>query len=146
MTEENKAVVRRFYEQVLNQNRPEVAREIVAADFVVHGGVPGGAPSGPRALAGIGERLRAGFDNSTFEIDDLVAEGDRVAVRWTMRGTHTGEYFGIPPTGAGVALHAIVIFRVVEGRLAELWPLIDHPGLRRQIEAAASAATMQVSM
>lgn len=139
MTEENKAVVRRCYEQVLNLNRPEVAQEIVASDFVVHGGPPG-TPSGPRALTGIGERLRAGFDGSTFEIDDLVAEGDRVAVRWTMRGTHTGEYFGIPPTGARVALHAIVIFRVVDGQLAELWPLIDHPGLRRQIEAAASAA------
>jgi steroid delta-isomerase-like uncharacterized protein len=140
MIEKNKAVVRRFYDAVLNQGRAEVAEEIVAPDFSVHGGMPGTPAAGPSVLTTISQRLRAGFADTTFDIDDLIAEGDRVAVRWTMRGKHTGEYFGIAPTGAAIELHAIVVFRVVDGRLAELWPLVDHADLRRQIDAAAGAA------
>ncbi|WP_020574678.1 ester cyclase [Actinopolymorpha alba] len=139
MTISNRSVVRRFYDEVLNHDKPEVADEIVAPDFVVHGGLPNQA-TGPEALKATGRMLRSGFADLRFTIDDLVAEGDRVAVRWTMEATHTGDYFGIPATGRSIDLHAIVIFRVVNGQLTELWPLVDHPSLRRQLEAPAVAS------
>jgi predicted ester cyclase len=131
-----RAIVERLYDEVFNHDRPEVADEIVAPDFVVHGGTPNTA-TGPEAIKATARLLRSGFADLRFTVDDLVAENDRVAVRWTMRGTHTGEFAGIPATGTAAELHAIVIGRVAGGQLTDLWPLIDHAGLRTQLAAAA---------
>lgn len=135
MTTTNKAVVRRLYDEVLNNDRPEVADEIADPAFTIHGGVPG-RPTGPDALRAVGRMLRAGFPDLHFTLDDVVAENDRVAVRWTMTGTHAGQYLGTPPTGRRIELHAIVIFRLAKGRLAELWPQVDDTGLERQLAGA----------
>jgi len=137
MSEQAKDVVRRLYDEVLNAHRPDVADEIATPDFVIRG-----APNdaiGPEALKATERMLRGGFADLHFTIDDMVAEADRVAVRWTMRGTNTGDYFGMPATGRSTEIRAIVIFRLVGDRLAELWPLIDIYGLRQQLTDSAAA-------
>lgn len=137
MTEQTKTVVRRLYDEVLNANLADVADEIATDDFVIRG-APNPA-TGPEALRATGQMLHAGFADLHFTIEDMVAEDDRVAVRWTMKGTHTGDYFGMPATGRSTEIRAIVIFRLVGDRLAELWPLIDIYGLRQQLAPTAAA-------
>jgi steroid delta-isomerase-like uncharacterized protein len=132
--EANKEVVRRLYEEVFNQNRPEVLDELVAPDFTVNDDVPG-RPSGPAALAGTNTALHGGFPDLKFTIDDLVAEGDRVAVRWTMRGTNDGPWGGGTPTGKVIALHANLIFNLRDGKLTDAWPVLDQAGLAKQLAA-----------
>lgn len=143
MSEANKAVIRRIYSEALNQGRLEVADEIVDESFQLHDFLPAPRPSGPEALKTISRQLHTAFPNDLeFAIEDLVAEGDKVVVRWTQRGTHEGEFFGgIPATGAKVEQQAIVIYRVVDGKVTDLWTLVGQTDAAEQIrEAAAGAA------
>lgn len=128
-----KNLVTRFYAEVLNAGRDEVLEEILTPDFRVH---PGPAEvRGPAAVRANIDALRAAFDGLHFEVDDAVGEGDRVAARWTMRGTHTGEFYGQAPSGREIEQVGMVFYRVADGRLAELWILIDAYGLFQQIAA-----------
>jgi steroid delta-isomerase-like uncharacterized protein len=135
----NKAVVQRLYDEVLNQGRLEVVEELATPDYVTHSPSPS-APGpdaslrGPAALEATVVQVRSRFPDVRFAIEDMVAEHDRVAVRWTLRGTNTGDYPGFPPaTGRRVEVGAIVIYRLEGGRLAELWPVIDLLGMVRQL-------------
>jgi predicted ester cyclase len=98
VSEENKELVHRFVEEFWNQKNPSAADELMAADVVIH--MPTGEVVDLEGLKGFAEMWRGSFPdwNSTFE--ELIAEGDRVAERWTGRGTHQGELQGIPPTGS----------------------------------------------
>jgi steroid delta-isomerase-like uncharacterized protein len=130
----NRRVVRRYFDEVLNEGRLEVADELAGPGFVVHATGPVSSPTGPEGLKSIAGSLRARFPDIRFHVDDTVAEGDRVAVRWTFRGTNTGDAPGFPPaTGRPAVVTANVIFRLEDGRLAELWPVIDLLGLVRQL-------------
>jgi predicted ester cyclase len=120
--EENKAVARRFVEEVWNQGNLAVLDEIVAA----------------RGRAHIEEGLailRTAFPDLHNTIDELLAEDDRVMTRETVRGTHLGSYEGIPPTGRRVEYARIAIRRVVNGKIVERWGLNDELSLLRQIGA-----------
>jgi predicted ester cyclase len=95
-------------------------RALMAPDFLDHDPLPGqpaGADAGPYVV----DAMHGAHPDLRFAIDDLVAEGDRVTIRWTLRGTRTGPLLGRPPTGRPVELQAIVIFRLAAGRLAERW-------------------------
>ncbi len=127
-----KDTVTRLYDEVFNAARPEVADQIVAPAFVVHG-TPRTDARGPEAIKATERLLRAAFPDLHFTLDDMIAEGDRVAVRWSMRGTHRAEFMGVPATGRQVCLQACVIFRIENGCIAELWPVIDHAGLLQQL-------------
>jgi steroid delta-isomerase-like uncharacterized protein len=134
----NKAVVQRFYDEVLNQGRLEVVEELATPDCVTHSPVPSpdaaAALRGPEGLKATAVQVRTRFPDVRFAIEDMVAEHDRVAVRWTLRGTNTGDYPGFPPaTGRRAEVGAIVIYRLEGGRLAELWPMIDLLGMVRQL-------------
>ena len=118
--EENKAIVRRFFEEIFNQGDLSVADEIVAADFVNHNPAPGQTP-GVEGLKEFVVDLRTAFPNVVFTIDDEVAEGDKVAIRWTCRGTHEAEFGRIPATGKHVEFSALNIHRVVGGKIQEGW-------------------------
>jgi predicted ester cyclase len=98
-SEDNKALVRRFFEEVLNEKRVDRADELVAPDYLDHAAVPGQAPG----LEGAKQRWAmyfAAIPDLHTTIDDMVAEGDRVVVRYTGEGTQKGELLGIPPTGS----------------------------------------------
>ena len=132
MHEENKTLIRRFVAEILNAGNPAAAEVLLAANFVFH--FPG--RPGPTDREGFLQSLapfRAGFPDIRFTIEDLVAEGDRVAARFHMTGTHQGDFQGIAPTGRQAQWGGIALFRISEGRIAEEWAMPDVFGLLRQL-------------
>ncbi len=144
-TEQNKAVVRRFYEEMLSRHQLAVAGELFTDDFVDHDpDDPEGRVSG---IEGAKEEVGvyiAAFPDMEVSVDDLFAEGDRVAVRGTLRGTHAGALAGIPPTGKAVTVPAIQTFRLVDGKIAEAWLSIDRLAMLQQIGALPAPARAAV--
>ncbi len=138
--EQNKAVSRRADEELFNRGNLDVADELFAADYVYHDATSGQDWHGPEDVKRYARLLRSAFPDLQQTIEDQVAEGDRVAYRWTARGTHRGELMGIAPTGARVAFTGIAIARLAHGRIAEMWESYDALGLLRQLGAVPSPA------
>lgn len=130
--EENKLVFRRTYEEVFNQGNLTVADELVAPDFVDREEHPGNVP-GPEAVRSVAVMLRTAFPDLHFTIEDLIAEGDLVAGRLTMSGTHDGPLMGIPPTGRQVRQTHMHVVRFRDGQAIEHWGVRDDMGLMRQL-------------
>ena len=132
--EVNKAIVRRFVEEVQNGDDLAALNALVAPGYVNHSAPPGVPPDreGLRQLTAL---FRAAFPDGRMTIEDMVAEGDRVATRKTFRGTHRGELLGIPPTGRAVAIALIDIVRLVDGQVVESWSAADDLGLLQQLGA-----------
>lgn len=130
-TERNKAVIRRFVEEVQNQKNWEVYDELNDPEFVNHS-----APPGMTDREGSKQYLDAflgGFPDCRVTIDDMIAEGDQVVTKKTFRGTHTGEFAGIPPTGKPVTLQYVDIMRVRDGRITEHWLSMDQLSFMQQL-------------
>ena len=126
-TEENRDTARRFFEQFLNKWDFDALDEIVTADFVHHDNA---ATRSLEAYKDVISKGHSAFPESEFIVDDMLAEGGNVAVRWTWRGTQKGEWAGIAPTGKEVASPGISIFRFAGGRIAEVWACWDTSLLR----------------
>ena len=118
--ESHKSLVRRLFEEVFAAGDVAAVRALVAEDTVDHNPMPG-QPAGVEGIEYVVETLHTAHPDLRFTVDDLVAEADRVAIRWTMRGTNTGPMFGQPPSGQQVEQSAIVIFRIADGKIAERW-------------------------
>lgn len=134
---DNKNALRRLYAEFVDRGNGQVLEEIVAPDFTSDA-VP--AVKGVEAVKAIVLPVREAFPDLHHTIHDLLAEGDRVAVRWTMKGTHRGPFSGIPATGKPVAFNAISIYRFQDGKIAELWAQVDRLGLLQQLGAAPQPA------
>src|SRR5687768_2768919 len=119
----NKELVRCLIEDVLGQGRIELIPALVAADHVGH--LPIGDHYGPEGVRIDVAAYRAAVPDLAVTLDDLLADGDRVVRRFTLRGTHRGAFLGIPPSGRAVVLRAIAIDRVARGQLIESWVQID---------------------
>jgi steroid delta-isomerase-like uncharacterized protein len=130
--EENKALVRRYFEAIDARRDPAVVDEFLAPDFVSHNPSPGYGPDREGQKQAFIHFLAAAPDGDHV-IDDLVAEGDRVVTRLTAHGTQTGELFGIPPTGKRVTMTGIAIHRIAGGKIAEHWHEIDMLGGLQQL-------------
>jgi steroid delta-isomerase-like uncharacterized protein len=135
MSEENKSVVRRWYAEVTNQGKLEVADELLAPEYVCHD--PNSEAGEVRAdtLKESITYFRNALADMRFEIEEMIAEGDKVVTRWTLRGTHRGELFGVKSSGEQVGMSGIVISRVAEGKIVEEWDEYDLLGLMRQLGA-----------
>lgn len=131
-TEANKAVVRRFYEEVLNQKQLDVTEEVAGADFFSHG-FPPGLPPGPAGLKIFIGVFHEAFPDGQLTVDQMIAEGDTVATRLTFRGTQTGEFQGIPPTGKAVTVPALDVARLADGKIVEHWGGPDQFSLLQQL-------------
>jgi steroid delta-isomerase-like uncharacterized protein len=131
MSETNKRVERRLMEEVWNQGHFAVVDELVAADYIGHSSVPADETHGREGYRDFYVALRQAFPDLHVTIDDQIAEGDRVVTRWTARGTHNGEFRGIPPTGNAAAITGITIDRVVDGKVVECWTNADDLGMMR---------------
>jgi steroid delta-isomerase-like uncharacterized protein len=133
-TEENKELVRR-YQEAHNSNDLDALNAIVATDLTAHNLMPGVPPG----LAGgkmVHQMAVASFPDFHATIEDLIAEGDKVAARMTFRGTHTGEPFmGIPPGGKPFTFSATAIFRIAGGKIVEHWGEEDALGWLQQLGA-----------
>jgi steroid delta-isomerase-like uncharacterized protein len=133
-TDENKALVRREYEQGVNQGDFDVRDGVLASSYVGH--FPGLPPiQGIEAFKQFTSAFFTAFPDLHTTIEDLIAEGDKVAVRQTWRGTHSGNFLGIPPTGKQVIFTSLEIYRAAGGKLAEEWVELDMLGLLQQLGA-----------
>jgi steroid delta-isomerase-like uncharacterized protein len=139
MSEENKALVRRFYEEVWNQGNLDAAHDVFTNNYVRHDLRPGGAPSGPEGQKLIAGMFRAAFPDVQLNVEFMVAEADMVVARWTMGGTHQGAWGGIPPTGKRMSFAGVNIFRIAEGKVVEIWNHRDDLGLMQQLGAPVYA-------
>lgn len=131
MSEQNKMVVHRAIEEVYNQGRLEIVDELVSSDFVAR--TPSEEHHGPAGIKAYVTALRAAFPDLHMTIDEQVAEGDKVVTRWTARGTHTGTFRGIPPTGRHGRMTGIDIDRIADGKAVECWTNADELGLLQQL-------------
>jgi steroid delta-isomerase-like uncharacterized protein len=133
LSEENKALVRRQEEELFSRGNLDAADEIYAPDYVGHD------PSNPEDIRGLeaakqaASEYRQAFPDLQVTVEDLMAEGDRVAARLRFRGTHLGELDGIAPTGRRVDCTGIVISRMEGGKIAEDWANFDDLGMRQQL-------------
>jgi steroid delta-isomerase-like uncharacterized protein len=130
-TEDNKAFMRRVYEDIYNQRNLALLDEVCVPDFVVHNASM--TIQGLEAYKQFVSRLFTAFPDGRYSIEDMIAEGDRVVVRHTFRGTHQGDYMGIPPTGKEVTTTSIVITRIANGKGIEAWINSDNLGRLQQL-------------
>ena len=137
-TEENKAVIRRVFDEVWNRGDLDRIADLFAPDFVRHGATPG-RPAGLAGEKNHRAAFRAAFPDLVITADDVVAEGDRVAVRYSWRGTYHGTWPGVAATGVPVRMTGIAIHQVVAGKVKALWVVGDELGLLRQLGAVSTA-------
>ena len=116
MSETNKALARRFQNELFVNGNLAVVDELVADDYVDHSPMPGG-PEGKAGLTQIASVFRAAFPDMQLVAEDVIAEGDKVVMRNVARGTHTGELMGIAPTGRTVTINEIHIVRFAGGKI-----------------------------
>ena len=129
--EENKTIMRRIFE-VFNTGNLAVADEVIAADVVDHQAPPGVAP-GRAGFKQLITMFRTAFPDIQMTIEEIIAEGDRVVARSTMRGTHRGEFMGIPPTGKQFTVTSIDIVHIAGGQGVEHWGNSDDLGMLQQL-------------
>ncbi len=129
-----KSVVLDYYARVWDQARPEDATALFAPDYVNHAGSRG-ILKGPAGIQANYSSLRAAFPDVAFSLDDVLVDGDKVVVRYTMRGTHRGPFQGITASGRAVTVPGIGIYRVGDGQIQESWVMRDSLALLRQLGA-----------
>ncbi len=132
MSEENKALDRRWFQEVWNQGSVASYEELASPDLVVHNPPPGitGDFEGVKQAISI---HRTGYPDMHFTIEEQVAEGDKVVSLWTITGTHKGEWVGIPPTGKQISIHGMSLQRYQGGKMVEGWLAMDMLGWMQQI-------------
>lgn len=131
-TEQNKANNRRVFEEAFNQGKLTVLDEVCASNYVLHD--PTGPIPGAEGFKQYVAMYRAAFPDLRITLEDEVAEGDRVVVRWVARGTHQGELMGIPPTGRQITVTGITIVRAdASGKTEEAWVNLDTLGMLQQL-------------
>jgi steroid delta-isomerase-like uncharacterized protein len=131
--EENKVVVRRFIDELFVRGNVDAVDRLVTPDFTPHswGKMPPGIEPFKQAI----RRVHAGLSEVTMRIDDVVAEGDKVAVRLTAHGTHCGEFMGLPASGKSYTISETHIFHLRDRKVAEHWRDADMLGLMQQLGA-----------
>jgi steroid delta-isomerase-like uncharacterized protein len=122
--EKNKALVRRYYEEVWSKGNVTAIDEFMAADYVPHS-LPTGLQPGPEGLKQMITTYRTAFPDLKATLEDIFAEGEMVAFRWSVSGTHLGEWLDIPPTGNHAKATGITVFRIAGGKLVESWTSTD---------------------
>jgi len=136
MSQENKDVVRKFF-QILEDDA-RIPEELLDPGFVCN--VPGVSPMDVDAIQERAALFVTAFSDSTCTEDDLIAEGDRVAFRSTLEMTHTEEFMGAPGSGERISVVEMGFFRIVNGKISEMWGLLDTMGLLTQVRAMPSGA------
>jgi steroid delta-isomerase-like uncharacterized protein len=134
MSEQTEAL-HRLFERVWNGENPDVADELVSSEYIVHDREIAEEMRGPELYKSLASGTRESFPDMEFTIDDTVEEGNKVALRWTMTGTHEGPMGDMEPTGKRIEMPAVEINRFEDGQLVESWTQSDMLGLTQQLEA-----------
>jgi len=135
---ENKAVVLRSEKELWSSGKLVVAEQLYSPDFVCHFLV-GPEWRGTEGIKEVVRQHRISFPDWNEKVDDMIAEGDRVVIRFTSTGTHKAEFEGIAPTGRKVSIQEVAIFRLANGKIAEQWGMPDINGLMEQLRSPAAA-------
>lgn len=130
---ENVAVVNRYLEEVWNQGNLNVVDELFTEDYTRDN--PAGLPPNSEGFKQMAGMIHAAFPDLTLTVDETLTQGDKVVQRWSGRGTHDGELFGVPPTGNEVSYAGISIYRLEDGKIARDWTIVDMMGIMQQIGA-----------
>ena len=133
MSEKNKTVVRRLFEEVWNKGNLPVTDELFAANYVHHDSSTPDVGPGPESEKKRATLYRTAFPDLRLTIEDIIAEGETVMARWSCRGTHKGDLSGIAPTGKQFTISGISIARIANGKMAEGWVNWDALGLMQQL-------------
>jgi steroid delta-isomerase-like uncharacterized protein len=137
MSEQTKAIVRRYIEEVINHNQASVIEELFDTGYINH--TPMGDMRGPEGMTAFIARTRAMLPDVRATVEDMFTEGDRVAVRLTLHGTYAGEVMGIAYDGKRVTLPEIQVYRIANGKIVERWYIADRLGLWQQLGAIPSS-------
>ena len=137
-TEENKAIAHRFFEEVCNGRKLDVANELFSTNHTYSDpSIPGVGP-GPEGQKQVVSTYQTAFPDAHWAVEDQIAEGDKVVTRWTATGTHQRELQGIPPTGKHVTVPGIWVHRLVGGKIVESWNVWDTLGMLQQLGVVPS--------
>lgn len=130
---QNKALIKRYFEEVWNQGKLEVLDEIIDVNYINHSpGMPNPKP-GPEGLKPIIAGMRKAFPDLKFEIKNMVVTDEQVAIHCVMHGTHKGDLFGMPPTGKIVKVNQMQIERIINNKIVEHWRQSDDLDMLRQL-------------
>jgi steroid delta-isomerase-like uncharacterized protein len=139
----NKELIRNWAEELFNQGRLEAAEKYIAPDFVNHNAFPGQVP-GPDGVRDLVATFRGGFPDLHGTLNRVLSEGEMVATHLTMRGTHGGEFMGIPASGRTITANGMGMYRIENGKIAEAWVMFDSADLLRQITDTAASPDQEV--
>jgi steroid delta-isomerase-like uncharacterized protein len=129
--EENKTIVRRFFEEGPSKGNISAADDLLSPDFAMH--VPLPASPGVEGINEVITACRAAFEHLNVTVEDMIAEGNTVAARFTARGVHKGNFMDLPATGKPITMTGIEIFRIKDGKIIELWGEANLLGLMQQL-------------
>jgi steroid delta-isomerase-like uncharacterized protein len=132
LAEENKALVRRFVDEVQSGGNIDLIDEICSPEFVNHSAPPR-LPADREGIKIVTAIFREAFPDSYFTVEDMMAEEDKVATRKTFHGTHRGEFMSIPPSGRSVSMALIDVVRITDGRVVEHWSVADNLSMMQQL-------------
>jgi steroid delta-isomerase-like uncharacterized protein len=133
MSEGNKAIIRRFVDEVINGGNVELVDQLVAPNYAVHDQSNPDRPNGIDGVKGFIQMFKGGLSEWKYTIEGMMAENDSVMYRWTMEAVHSGPFMGIPPTGKRLKISGVDIFRVENGKIVESWAYADALGMLQQL-------------
>lgn len=142
MSDANVAASRRMIEEAFNQGNMSTVDELASPSFVNHDPADPEERRGPAGAKAFIATYREAFPDLHITIEDVIADGDKVVMRWTSRGTHRGELMGLAPTGTQAEVSGISIDRFEDGKIAESWNNWDTLGLMRQLGAAPAPGSI----
>jgi len=131
-SEESKVIVRRFW-GVWEEGNIDLVDELLAPDYVNHSPATPDQPTDPEGIKAVVGMFRGAMPDLRVIIEDMIAEGDKVVVRYTIEGTHEGELFGVPPTGQRLSIKSISVERVSDGKIREHWRITDSLDMMQQL-------------
>ena len=133
MSEQNKTIVRRLFEELWNKGNLPVADELIAPTYTHHDAATADVGRGPESEKKRVTMYRTAFADFRLTIEDIIAEGETVMARWSCRGTHKGDLNGIAPTGKQFAISGVTVARVANGKIVEGWVNWDALSLMQQL-------------
>jgi len=137
MSVENKAIIRRLYEEFWNKRNLKLADEIISPSHALYEPLAADSKIGPKAYRATAERFHAGLHDLHFGIQDLISEQNKVVAVWVLSGTHQGEFLGLPPTNKKVSIEGITIHQIENGKIFDSHASWDTLGLMRQLGGEA---------
>jgi steroid delta-isomerase-like uncharacterized protein len=131
---DNKAIMRQFWD-VWEQGNIDLLDDLLAPEYVNHTLATPDLPSGPEGVKEVVSMFRSGVPDLRVVIEDMIAEGDRVATRYALEGTHGGDLFGVAPTGRHLTIKSMTVERLSGGKIVEHWRVTDELDMMRQLGA-----------